>query len=323
MSGPRVLVVGAGPAGLSAVLWLRHLAVPWAWWEATDQVGGTLRRVGNPITTQPGSAPRTGMAWAEAMAAQQQVEGLALQTGRQVTGLEAGPEGTWLAHSGAQDGSAAVTLVVEAVLLATGTCPRWLGLPGEAALRGNGVEVSVTRRRHAWAGAPAAVVGGGDAALEGALLLAEVCPEVHLVHRRSGFGGQPRFVEAVQRHPGITLHRGRHVTALEPAPSGSGLSGVALDDGQRLAVRSLYVRVGVEAVLPPRRDAQGVAQAWPVDAGGYLPVDAGGRTGVPGVWAAGDVTGARFQSLSLAQGQGAAAAWDMADALGCLRSARG
>lgn len=290
------VVVGAGPAGISAVLWLRDLDVPFVWLGEPGRLGGTLLRVGNPLRNVPGVLTADGPS-------------LVQRYRNQLVQLDLTPQDGVVQRITRREDSFDVqtnigTIVARQVLLCTGTEPRLPGLPGETQLLGNGVEISVTRNRGRYAGQNVVVVGGGDAAAEGALLLAEVCPRVSMLVRGEQFRAQPRFVERILASPRIEVHWCASLSGYDT--QGGSLVGVRLSDGRLLACTGAFLRIGVQARLP--------AQMPEVrkDAAGYLTVDADGRTSVPGLWAAGDVTGAAFQSVAWAGGQAARAAWMIA-----------
>lgn len=289
---PVAVVVGAGPAGIAAALWLRDLELPFRWLEQEPEVGGTLRRVGNPVRNYPGLDAASGPCLVARFV--QHLERLDLAPERAtVTGIDGA--GTAPPRLGLATGE---VLTPAFTLLCTGTRPRLLGLPGESELLGAGVEISVTRTRDRYAGRTVAIVGGGDAALEGALLLAECCPVVHLIHRREVFRGQARFIDAVRSHPTIHLHLQDHVARLQPQPDALV---VELASGASLPVGGLFVRIGVAPNLPP-----GLPPTL-LDEAGYLRTNACGETSWPGLLAAGDVTGPRHQSVSAAVGSAARA----------------
>src|SRR5699024_2935312 len=139
----RVLVIGAGVGGISAALWLhdRHIAFDWV--EASNTLGGTLRRVGNPIDELAGLRAHSGPDLIERY--EQQLDALGLSPTFERTVLEVQPAAHDRVYTAFEGGGSAV---YDAVLLCTGTQPRMLGLPHEQELLGQGVELSVTRTRH-------------------------------------------------------------------------------------------------------------------------------------------------------------------------------
>jgi thioredoxin reductase len=294
MSLPSLLLVGAGAAGISAALWLHDLGIAFTWVDQDTACGGTLRRVGNPIPTLPGAPAANGpelVARLEAHLAHAELRPTLRARVRSLRRERA----LWFATLDAADGPPTESSY-HAVILATGTRPRTLGLPAERTHADRGVEISVTRTRHRYEGAEVAVIGGGDAALEGALLLAEVCPRVHIVHRRTQFRGQRRFVEAVEATPQIQRWMPCSVESI--LTDDHGVVGLTLVDGPTLPCTGVFIRVGVEANLPLVTESV-------VGDDGYVLVDRNGRTPAHGLYACGDVTGSQHQSASAAMGDAA------------------
>lgn len=291
---PKVLVIGAGIGGISSALWLHDRRVIFDWVEASAEIGGTLRRVGNPIDELAGLKAHSGPELVARYRTQLDHLRLAPVFHRRVQHLEALADDR--VRVGFEGGSDAI---YDAVILSTGTRPRMLNLPWEDTLRGNGLEISVTRTRERYRGKDVAVVGGGDAALEGLLLLTDVAERIHLIHRGTTFRAQARFIRKVVQHPQVTLHLDRRIQTLIPTPSHDGLAGIVLSDGTQLAVEGLFVRVGVVPQYPAGISAHSGT--------GYLLSDGGGRGTMPGVYIVGDVGAAHHQSVGWAMGSAARA----------------
>ena len=289
------LVVGAGAAGISAVAWLRELEMPFRW-IACSSTETTLDRVGNRVATLPPVAPAAGAHLAEQLRLWCAHEQLEPELNVRAEAFETQEDHLRVTLHHLASGERTF-VACAAVLLATGTRPRMLGLPEERDLLHQGVELSVTRRREAYKHRPCVVVGGGDAALEGALLLAEVTSDITLVHRRRSLRGQRRFVDAVTAHPSIRLRCPNRIAALEL--DANTLRAVVLDDGERLPAAGLFVRIGVEASVPASLPEEAR------DAAGYLIVDATGRSRVPRLYGAGDVCSPLHQSVAWSIGQAA------------------
>lgn len=291
----KVLVIGAGIGGISAALWLQDRHLPFDWVEAQTAIGGTLQRVGNPIDELAGLKSRNGPELIARYRAHLDALSLRPQFNRRVSRLDPIENGRVRVHFA--DGTQAA---YDAVVVSTGTNPRTLGLAHEEALLGRGVELSVTRTRARYKGQPVAVVGGGDAALEGILLLTDVTDELHIIHRRSTYSAQPRFIEAVRNHPNIIEHLGRDVVELTPSSDNTRLEAITLDDGQVLEVNGLFVRIGVQPTYPDG--------LLPSDASThYLPDDVDGRGPLPGTYIVGDVGTKNYQSVAWAMGSAARA----------------
>jgi len=293
------LIVGAGPAGLSAALRLCRLGVSCLVLEGGDQLGDELRRINLPIRDFLGCSAENGralLATIEAAKAEGRlpvrlsccVEALSLEDKRLVT------------SSG--------SLQARAMILAMGLRRRVLELPGEAECRKRGVSLSGTTDLPAIGSGPVAVVGGGDGALENALILAEQCSRVHLVHRGSSLRAQPHLVERVAGHERIQLWLDSQVLQLHGADGQLTSLDLGTPSGrQSLVVPWLVVKIGFE----PNTQ---ILRSGPIelDGAGYVVVDRNLHTSVPGVFAAGDLSNPRSPSIAAAVGDGAVAAKEAA-----------
>lgn len=292
-----VVILGAGAAGISCALWLHNLEVPFRWLCAAEEPGGTLLRVGNPVVNYPGVHASNGREIVEAFTRQLCTVGIGPELGVRAESI-AQDDDYWRVTLRDQGGKASEVICPQLVI-ATGTKPRMLGLEHERELLGKGVEISVTRNRERYAGKRVCIVGGGDAALEGALILQDCCPQIHLVHRRTRFPAQERFVERVRQASNITMHLDDEVQRILPGDEHRRLHGVELKSGRELHVEGLFVRIGVSARYPA-----GLPSAC-INDDSYLRVDESGQTPMRGLYAAGDVTGAAHQSVAAAVGGGA------------------
>ena len=285
MSG--LLVVGGGMAGITVASELRRVDVAFTWVEADELAGGALHRVFNPLFGWPEGGGRSGVELAAAIEDSQACAGL--ERGCKVASIVATAGGLKVAleRAGADELSHGVW---SRVVLCTGTRPRRWEVPGAANLWGRGVELSTHGRGALYAGEPVAVVGGGDAAVEGALRMAAKGCAVWLIVRGAALRASARFVEALAATPAVEVRYRCEVTEVV-AGSQDKLAEVVLSNGERLPVRGLFVRVGVDTVLPP------IAPAPALDDGGYLCVDSEGLSSVPGLYGAGEVTSPEVSQL--------------------------
>ncbi len=276
-------------------MWLTDLGITFDWIDAATEIGGTLRRVGNPIRNYAGVIAADGPTLVKAISESLQHLAIRPRFGVSLNSVEQTAAGIIAQLNGE-------AVRYDAVIVALGTRPRLLGLANEGEFMGRGVEISVTRSLPRYRDREVCVVGGGDAALEGCLLLADVSPIVHLVHRRTEFRGQKRFVDAVQANERIVIHNAE-VSAIH---AGDAITGVSLSTGKELAVSGVFVRIGVQPVCP---------EGLTPDPRGYIQIDSGFRTSLPGVYACGDAAAPVHQSASWAAGSAAAAVRTLMDEL--------
>jgi thioredoxin reductase (NADPH) len=299
-----VIIIGAGPAGLSAALWCDELGLDALVLEAGAEVGGQLLAVYNPIENYLGARAGDGRELRDRFA--EQVEGAEfdLWTGVEIESVDLRSRRVAL-RSGEE-------LQAISLILATGVRRRRLSIPGEAELAGRGVMESGARDRDLFAGKDVCVIGGGDAAAENALSLAEVCPTVTLVHRGKTLRARPQFVERLRGEHCITVFKEAvvrriigetEVEAVEIMREG------ALKPFQ-VAVKGVLVRVGVEP------NTELFREQLHTDERGYVVVTGEQETSVGNVFAVGDVSNPLAPTVAGAVGAGATAAKVIASRLG-------
>lgn len=291
------VIIGAGPAGLSAALWCRRLGLRVVVLEQGAEPGGQMREILHPVGDYPGVTAPAGPALAALFARQALAAGAEVRPGAAVRSLTPLPDGVRV-----EAGATAVT--ARRAIVASGSRPRRLGVPGEAEMIARGEVWRGSRDRERFAGLPVAVVGGGDRAAQNALLLAEAGARVTLIHRSSRFRARRALLGPALAHPRVRVLAGAAVRRILGRERVEGVE-VALGGGEFLVlpVAAVFVYIGME----PNVEFLGGRAALEGD--GTLRVDRTGATSLPGVWAAGDVcTPAAFRSIPAAAGQGMVAA---------------
>src|SRR5207244_2034135 len=291
-----VLIIGAGPAGLSAARWCDELGLDTLVLEQKEEVGGQLLQVHNPIDNYLGLHADNGIELRDRFVEQTETSDFDLWTNVEIESVDLKAKRVIL-KSGEE-------LQSIAIIVATGLRRRRLGIPGETEFQGRGIIESGARDRHQFAGKDVCVIGGGDAAAENALLLAEVCPTVTLVHRGKKMRARREFTEALHTNHCVTVFHesvvrriigNEHVEAVEIERAG------AIKPFQ-MAVQGVLVRIGFQPNTELFRDQ------IEMDKRGYLIINAAQETSVTNVLAVGDVANPLAPTISGAVGSGATAA---------------
>ena len=296
---PDVLVIGAGVAGISAVHWLVDQgfaplgrtpdgAPTFLWVEASDRIGGVLHQVHNPLVQLASTQNSSPVHWLKVAEARLTQTKLMPRFQTQVHRLCPRED-----HVIAQLGDDIITAGL--AIVATGTTRRSLGLPGEAGHIGRGIARSGCAERHRFHNKRVVIIGGGDAALENAMLHSEVGAEVVLIHRSAHFSARADFQRAVETDPRIEVRRCTEVTAIEAKEGAPWLDAVVLGDGSKILTDGLLIRIGVDGCYP-------VIEGFTMP-GSFLP-----QRPHPRIIAAGDCTCPDFRAVPVAEGQGAEAA---------------
>lgn len=288
-----VIIIGGGPAGLTAAVYCRR-------------AGKTVLVIekaafGGQITWSPRveNFPTIGS-----------ISGAELGDRLMGQAMDQGAEVELDEVSAVRDGAVKTVETVSgaeyqaiAVVIATGAKPRELGLPGEENYIGNGECFCAVCDGAFYAGHPVAVMGGGNAALQDAVMLSEKCSRVYLIHRRAEFRGEEKLVEILRGMPKVEFVLESRITALLGEDT---LTGVEVTDvagaKRELAVDGLFVAVGHEPVNGP------FSALMDLDEGGYAASGEDCLTKTPGVFTAGDCRRKKVRQLTTAAADGSVAA---------------
>lgn len=189
-----------------------------------------------------------------------------------------------------------------ALVLAMGVSRNRLGVPGEKQLLGKGVSYCVDCDAGFYRGEPVALVGGGSAAVSGALTMLFFASQVHLVCRQLEVS---QVLADKLRASQILLHEGRWIKAILGQDK---VEGLELDDGGRLEVAGVFVELGAKGAVEL---AGGLGVALDSETFRYIATDKKQATNLPGVFAAGDICGPPWQ-MAKAVGEGCVAGLEAA-----------
>ena len=192
-----VIIIGAGPAGLSAALWCDELGLDAIVLEQSEQTGGQLHSIYGAIGNYPGVKAGDGEDFFAKFSERVDEAEFDVWTNTEIESVDLKAKRVRLRNG--------EELQSIALIIATGVRRRQLGIPGELEFAGRGIIESATRDRQKFAGKDVCVIGGGDAAVENALLLAEVCPTVTLINRSKSLRARPAFAQQLQGQHCITV----------------------------------------------------------------------------------------------------------------------
>lgn len=294
-----VVVVGTGPAGLTAAIYsaranLKPLCIE------GEQPGGQLT-ITSDVENYPGFAePVTGPELMSEFREQSIRFGTRFLTGyiREVD-LSKRPFKLVL-----DDGKEILT---ETLIIATGASAKWIGIPSEKKLMGKGVSACATCDGFFFRNLDIAVVGGGDTAMEEATFLTRFAKSVTIIHRRDKLRASKIMQEKAQKNPKIKFVWDTGIEEVLGQDSVTGLKLKNLKTGalSEMPVQGLFIAIGHEP------NTKAFRQYLKTDETGYIIVEPGTtKTNVPGVFAAGDVADKHYRQAVTAAGTGCMAAID-------------
>lgn len=294
-----IIIVGAGPAGMTAALYARRCGRSVLLLES-ETFGGQIA-ASPQVENYPAVAQTSGMELVDTLLSQ--VTQLAADIDVQhVTGVEK-LDGSFLVHAGEE------SLRCRALILATGVRHRTLGLAQEAAYIGRGISFCAVCDGALFKNREVAVVGGGSAALQEALYLSGICAKVHLIHRRDVFRGEKELIDRVCSRGNVCVHMNCRITKLH---GNDRLEALTLHDGETdtmLAVDALFEAIGS---LPSNDIFSSLVR---LDEQGYIAAGEDCRTSCEGVFAAGDCRVKQIRQLTTAVADGTVAALNANDFL--------
>jgi thioredoxin reductase (NADPH) len=290
-----VVVIGSGPAGLSAALYASRAHLDTL--VLTGSVLGGQVSLTNDVDNYPGFADGlTGPELVQKMQAHAERFGAVVQIDT-VTSVDLSQRPFHLI--GDYD-----EYRTRALIIATGASPRWLNVPGESEFTGRGVSYCGTCDGWFFQDKEVIVVGGGDSALEEALFLTKYARKVTIVHRRDELRAGPALQKRAFANPKIDFIWNAVVTEIkgENQVVGVRLKNTQTDEEWEQPIEGVFIFIGH---IPNTKLFKDQLE---VDDHGYLVTDDRMATGVEGVWAAGEVADSVFRQVITSAGMGAAAA---------------
>ena len=295
----KVLIVGSGPAGLTAAIYAARADLDPLMIEGMER-GGQLM-----LTTEVENYP----GFPEGIMGPELMDGMRKQAERFGTrivssdvskvDLSERPFKVWVGSD---------LYEAETLIISTGASARWLGIEGESRLRGYGVSACATCDGFFFRDREIAIVGGGDSAMEEALFLTKFASKVTIVHRRDEFRASKIMAQRAIDHPKIEVLWNTTPEAVlgDDLVTGLRVKNVLTGEESVLPVEGFFLAIGHDPNTKIFQDQ------LDLDPAGYISTESGAtRTSVDGVFAAGDVVDHYYQQAVTAAGMGCQAAIDV------------
>ena len=279
-----LIIIGAGPAGLTSALYALRANKKVLILEAKSY-GGQIINASN-IENYPGILSISGFDFATNL--YNQVKDL---------GGEIIYEPVTHISSDKKVTTSKNTYQASSIIIATGTKRRKLNLPYEDELLGKGISYCATCDGHFFKDKDVAVIGGGNTALEDALYLANLAHTVYLIHRRTEFRGEPKYVEELKNKANVKLILNSTITSLNGTDT---LESITINN-EEIPVQGLFIAIGGE----PQNEV--FSNVVDLDENGYIKSLDGVHTKTKGIYVAGDARVKELRQLTTAVSDGSIA----------------
>ena len=287
-----LVILGAGPAGICAAIYATRGKLNTLWLEKKFVQGGQIVDT-YEVDNYPGLPGITGLDLGEAMV--KHAEKLGISPKREPV-LSIEDEGEIKVICTKKNHYRA-----KSVILACGAAHRQLGIPGEEELSGMGVSYCATCDGAFFQGGTVAVVGGGNVAVEDAILLSRTCRKVYIVHRRGELRADKVLQDRLFRCPNVEMVWDNVPVSIEGTEKVESLKvrNVRTDEEKTIAVDGVFIAVGI---LPNTEKFKGLVA---LDESGYIVAGEDGVTSTPGIFAAGDIRTKNLRQVVTAVADGA------------------
>lgn len=293
-----LLILGGSAAGVTAAIYAarRNLSLKLI----TNDIGGEIATTGE-IENYPGYNKITGFELSQKLKEQLDYNKVNIDSGFLVQKID--KEKNYFTVLAKNLSGEERSYQAQSIIIATGVHPRQLGVPGEEKFFHRGVTYCAVCDAPLFKNKTVAVVGGGNSALESALMLGELATKVFLLNRNPEFQGETVLIDKVKNHPKIEIIYNVQTQKIlgEKTVSGLEYKNLKTEELETIQIQGVFVHIGW---LPNADFIDFVAK----NKSGEIMVDRAGATNVPGLFAAGDVTDIPYKQIVVAAGMGALAA---------------
>ena len=287
-----VLIIGSGPAGMTAAIYGKRAGLSVAVLEGNYINGGQILNT-YEVDNYPGLPGISGLDLADKFKEHAASHGAEFLRGKaESVSLEGNIK---VVHTRKED------FRCRTLVIASGAVHRKLGVPGEETLNGMGVSYCATCDGAFFRDKTVAVVGGGDVAVEDAIFLARGCRKVYVIHRRDQLRAAKTLQDSLFATEGVEMYWNGVVTRIDGENKVQRITveNTKTGESQELEVDGVFIAVGITP------DTGFVKDFVELDSQGYIIAGEDGKTGVPGVFAAGDVRTKQLRQVITAAADGA------------------
>lgn len=290
-----LIIIGAGPAGLSAAVYGIRAGLNLIVIEQTPMGGGQVINT-SEVDNYLGMPGISGFDLGEKFRRHADAMGVVFQSGRVVSVHDGKDKKIVETADGAK-------YEARALIIAGGAEHAKLGVPGEDSLRGQGVSYCATCDGAFFKKRDVAVVGGGDVAVEDAVYLAALCRKVYLIHRRDSLRAAKSLQKKLFSSSNVEILWDSALQTINGTDLVEGITVRQIKEGssRELAVEGVFIAVGMK----PNTEA--FSEAVACDEGGYIIAGEDCATNIPGIFAAGDIRTKSLRQIVTAVSDGACA----------------
>lgn len=291
-----LIIIGGSIAGTTAAVYAARRKLNFKM--VTGDIGGEVALSGT-VENWPTVNETTGFELAQKLGEQLKFNNVPVDEGFLVS--EIIPNGkTWLIKAASLSGEER-TYETIAIIIASGVKPKHLGVPGEDALLHRGVTYCTVCDGPLYKNKITTTIGGGNSALESALMMATIASKVYVVNKNDKFKGEQVLIDKLTKTPNVEIIYNAKTQSIEGEKSASSVT-CTLSDGSTRVIETQGVMIHIgnkpNSIFAPVEK----------DAFGQILVDALCKTNLPGIYAAGDVTNTPYKQIVVAAGMGCTAA---------------
>lgn len=287
-----ILIIGAGPAGLSAAIYAARARLSCLVLETSSTGGGQVLTT-YEVDNYPGLPGISGYDLGTQMQEHAVKLGVQFVTDRVTELLDEGSTKVAVTQKGRYE--------ARSILIATGAVHAKLGVPGEEELAGMGVSYCATCDGAFFRNKTVAVVGGGDVAVEDAIFMARVCKKVYLIHRRDSLRAARILQDSLMEQANVEIIWDTVATGIsgEKIVEKLALRQVKTEESRELEVQGVFIAVGI------RPNTEVFRPLLKMNQGGYIEAGEEGLTNIPGIFVAGDARTKQLRQIVTAVADGA------------------